>query len=118
MLKPFGPGGAPLGGLNLASVESGERDIRNIHIKPYEMAVRNTEVKAVMTSYNSWNGIPNSASSYLLTNILRNEWGFKGYVYSDWGAVAMLKDFQHTAKDDSEAAIQALDCGGGLGSFQ
>ena len=37
MLKPFGPGGAPLGGLNLASVESGERDIRNIHIKPYEM---------------------------------------------------------------------------------
>ena len=111
MLKPFGPGGAPLGGLNLASVESGERDIRNIHIKPYEMAVRNTEVKAVMTSYNSWNGIPNSASSYLLTNILRNEWGFKGYVYSDWGAVAMLKDFQHTAKDDSEAAIQALTAG-------
>ena len=35
----------------------------------------------------------------------------KGYVYSDWGAVAMLKDFQHTAKDDSEAAIQALTAG-------
>ena len=38
--------------------------IRNIHIKPYEMAVRNTEVKAVMTSYNSWNGIPNSCLLY------------------------------------------------------
>lgn len=74
MLKPYGPGGAPLGEFNLASVESGERDVRNIHIKPYEMAVRNTDVKAVMTSYNSWNGIPNSA----LTDILRNESGFDG----------------------------------------
>ena len=111
MLKPFGPGGAPLGGLNLASVESGERDIRNIHIKPYEMAVRNTEVKAVMTSYNSWNGIPNSASSYLLTNILRNEWGFKGYVYSDWGAIEMLKTLHFTARNSSEAAIQAISAG-------
>ena len=111
MLKPFGPGGAPSGGLNLASVESGERDVRNIHIKPYEMAVHNTKVKAVMTSYNSWNGIPNSASSWLLTDLLRNEWGFKGYVYSDWGAVAMLKDFQRTAKDDGDAAMQALTAG-------
>ncbi|WP_300704468.1 glycoside hydrolase family 3 N-terminal domain-containing protein [Bacteroides sp.] len=111
MLKPFGPGGAPLGGLNLASVESGERDVRNIHIKPYEMVVKNTAVKAVMSSYNSWNGIPNSASSYLLTDILRGEWGFEGYVYSDWGAVSMLKDFQHTAKNDGDAAIQALTAG-------
>ncbi len=111
MLKPYGPGGAPLGGLNLASVESGERDVRTIHIKPYEMAVKNTNVKAVMTSYNSWNGVPNSASRFLLTDILRNEWGFDGYVYSDWGAVAMLKDFQRTAANDEEAAVQALLAG-------
>jgi beta-glucosidase len=111
MLKPYGPGGAPLGGLNLASVESGERDVRNIHIKPYEMVVRNTPVKAVMTSYNSWNGIPNTASHFLLTEILRDEWGFTGYVYSDWGAVRMLKDFHHTAEDAETAAIQALLAG-------
>jgi beta-glucosidase len=111
MLKPYGPGGAPLGGLNLASVESGERDVRNIHIKPYEMVVRNTPVKAVMTSYNSWNGIPNSASHFLLTEILRDEWGFTGYVYSDWGAVGMLKDFHHTAEHTEAAGIQALLAG-------
>ncbi|QNL52448.1 glycoside hydrolase family 3 C-terminal domain-containing protein [Olivibacter sp. SDN3] len=111
MLKPYGPGGAPLGGLNLASVESGERDVRNIHIKPYEMVVKNTDVKAVMTSYNSWNNIPNSASKYLLTDILRKEWGFKGYVYSDWGAVEMLKSFHLTAKDNAEAAKQSLMAG-------
>ena len=111
MLKPFGPGGSPVGGLNLASVECGERDLRTIHIKPYEMAVKNTAVKAVMSSYNSWNGVPNSASFYLLTEILRNEWGFRGYVYSDWGAVSMLKDFQHTAASEGEAAVQALTAG-------
>ncbi|MDR0698330.1 MAG: hypothetical protein LBG28_03770 [Tannerella sp.] len=77
-LKHYGPGGAPLGGLNLASVESGERDVRSIHIKPYEMVIRNTKVKTVMSSYNSWNGIPNSASHFLLTDVLRGEWGFKG----------------------------------------
>jgi beta-glucosidase len=111
MLKPYGPGGSPSGGLNLASVESGQRDVRNIYIKPYEMVIKNTDVKAVMTSYNSWDGIPNSASHFLLTDILRNEWGFEGYVYSDWGAVAMLKDFQRTAKNNEEAAAQALMAG-------
>ncbi|MDR2383789.1 MAG: glycoside hydrolase family 3 protein, partial [Prevotellaceae bacterium] len=110
-LKHYGPGSAPLGGLNLASVESGERDVRSIHIKPYEMVIKNTGVKTVMSSYNSWNGIPNSASRFLLTDILRGEWGFKGYVYSDWGAVSMLSSFQRTAKDSKEAAVQALLAG-------
>lgn len=111
MLKPFGAGGAPLGGLNLASVEGGERDLRDIYLKPYEMAVKSTDVMAVMSSYNSWDKIPNSSSRFLLTDILRNEWGFKGYVYSDWAAVAMLKDFHHTAEDDADAGKQALLAG-------
>ena len=111
MLKHYGPHGNPLSGLNLASVECGLRDLHEIYLKPFEMVVKNTGILAVMSTYNSWNHIPNSASHYLLTDILRDEWGFKGYVYSDWGAVAMLKDFQHTAKDDSEAAIQALTAG-------
>ncbi len=111
MIKPYGPGGAPLGGLNLASVESGERAVREIYLKPYEMVVKSTDVMAVMTSYNSWNKIPNSSSEFLLTDILREEWGFDGYVYSDWGAVAMLHDFQRTAKSYADAAKQALIAG-------
>jgi len=111
MLKPFGPGGAPVGGLNLASVESGERELLSIHLKPYEMVVRNTGVSAVMTSYDSWNNIPNSSSHLLLTELLRERWGFKGYVYSDWGAVAMLKDFQKTADSYRDAAVQTISAG-------
>jgi len=111
MLKPFGPGGAPLGGLNLASVSCDEREAREIYLKPYEMVVKATGIMAIMSSYNSWNRIPNSASKFLLTDVLRNEWGFNGYVYSDWAAVSMLKDFQHTAATDAEAAKQALLAG-------
>lgn len=111
MLKPFGADGAPTGGLNLASVECGEREMREIYLKPYKMTIKSTGVMALMSSYSSWNRVPNSASYFLLTDILRKEWGFKGYVYSDWGAVKMLQTFQHTAKNDADAAKQALMAG-------
>ncbi len=111
MLKHYGPHGNPLGGLNLASVECGVRDLLDVYLKPFEMVVKNTKIMAVMSSYNSWNHIPNSASHYLMTEILRDDWGFKGYVYSDWGAIGMLEYFHKTAKDKEEGAIQALTAG-------
>lgn len=110
MLKPIGSA-APSGGLNLASIDCSERDMREIYLKPYEMAVKRTAVKAVMTSYNSWNRIPNSASRWMLTDVLRGEWKFDGYVYSDWAAVSMLKDFQRVAATEEEAAAMALKAG-------
>ena len=111
MLKHYGPHGNPLSGLNLASVECGLRDLHEIYLKPFEMVVKNTGILAVMSSYNSWNHVPNSASHYMLTEILRNQWGFKGYVYSDWGAIEMLKSMHRTARNSSEAAIQAITAG-------
>lgn len=89
--------GNPLGGLNLASVECGVRDLFDIYLKPFEAVLAETEIMAVMSSYNSWNRIPNSASRFMLTDILRNKFGFRGYVYSDWGVVSMLKTFHKTA---------------------
>ena len=82
-----------------------------VYLKPFEMVLRHLPVYAVMSTYNSWNRIPNSASRYLLTDILRDRWGFKGYVYSDWGAIEMLETFHHTAANKAEAAIQALTAG-------
>ncbi len=111
MLKHFGAHGNPLGGLNLASVECGVRDLHDIYLKPFEMIVKTQPLQAVMSTYNSWNRIPNSASRYLLTEILRERWGFGGYVYSDWGAVEMLKTFHRTAGSAEECAIQALTAG-------
>ena len=111
MLKHYGPHGNPLSGLNLASVECGMRDLHEIYLKPFEMVVKNTPILAIMSSYNSWNHIPNSASHYLMTEVLRDQWGFKGYIYSDWGVITMLKNFHYTAHSDAEAADQALAAG-------
>lgn len=111
MLKHYGPHGNPQGGLNLASVECGIRDLFDIYLKPFEAVCDQTGVLAVMSSYNSWNRTPNSASHFMLTEILRNKFGFRGYVYSDWGAIDMLKTFHHTASSNFDAARQALEAG-------
>ena len=111
MLKHFGAHGNPVGGLNLAAVECGTRDLHDIYLKPFEMIIKNTDIMAVMSSYNSWNRIPNSANHYLLTDVLRDRWGFKGYVYSDWSAIDMLQTFHKTAQSQDEAAMRALNAG-------
>ena len=111
MLKVFGPHGVPTSGLNLASTEANERDLREVFLKPYEVAVKKTGITSVMTAYNSTNRIPNTASKWLLTDLLRTEWGFKGYTYSDWGAVSMLYGFHKVAASKEEAVKMALEAG-------
>lgn len=111
MAKHYGAHGNPTGGLNISSVHSSVSDLFDIYLKPFEMAIRDAELQAVMSSYNSWNRKPNSSSHYLMTDVLRDKFGFRGFVYSDWGAIEMLKTFHKTAASDQEAAIQALTAG-------
>lgn len=111
MIKHFGAHAEPQGGLNLASVSCGQRDLLSIFLKPFETVVKETNPWSVMSSYNSWNHEPNSSSHYLMTELLRNQWGFKGYVYSDWGAIGMLNYFHKTAQNGADAAMQALTAG-------
>ena len=111
MLKHYGPHGKPNSGLNLASVECGTRDLFEIYLKPFETVLKNSHPMAVMSSYNSWNRIPNSASRYLLTDILRGKFGFQGYVYTDWGVLDMLQSFHRSAETPFDAAYQALIAG-------
>lgn len=111
MLKHYGAHGTPQGGINLASVTCGDRDLLGVYLYPFEYIIKNTNVQAVMSSYDSWNGVPNSSSYYLMTDLLRNQWGFKGYVYSDWGTIGMLNYFHHTAQNGADAAMQAIKAG-------
>ena len=109
--KHFAAHGSPRGGLNLSSVAGGERELRSIYLKPFEAVIKEANPLSIMNAYSSYDGIPMAASHHLLTNILRNEFNFKGFVYSDWGAVEMLYSFQHTAKDPADAALQAVKAG-------
>lgn len=110
-VKHLGAHGEPSGGLNLASVHCGERELMNVHLYPFRKAVEEAKPWSMMTSYDSWNDVPNSASRFLLTDLLRHQWGFKGYVYSDWGAVGMIRYFHRVAQTNDEAGVLALTSG-------
>ncbi|KAF8808280.1 family 3 glycoside hydrolase [Phlegmacium glaucopus] len=86
--KHFAAFGSPQGGLNLAQVSGGERELRTMFLKPFNRAC--IESLAIMTAYSSYDGIPAIANSHLLTDILRNEWDYKYWVTTDAGSVDLL----------------------------
>ena len=67
-----------------------ERTLREVYLLPFEMGVKKAKAKSVMSAYNKLNNIYCSSNEYLLVNILKKEWGFDGYVVSDWGAALEL----------------------------
>lgn len=103
--------GTPQGGLNLASVEGGKRQLLSLYMAPFEKVIKEGNPLSIMNAYSSYDGEPITGSKYLLRTLLRDSLKFKGYVYSDWGSISMLSYFHRTAKDGSEAAIQAVAAG-------
>ncbi|NJD04325.1 MAG: beta-glucosidase [Ruminiclostridium sp.] len=110
-VKHFAAHGSPEGGVNLSPVPAGERQLRELYLPPFKAAVMEAGALSVMPAYSEFDGIPCSSSKMLLTKILRDEWGFKGYVFSDFTAINMLVDMHHTAETLEEAGKQALNAG-------
>ena len=111
MPKHFVAHGTPTGGLNCAVVHGGERDLRGMYLYPFARVIEEAEPLAIMSCYSSYDGVPVTGSRYYMTDILRGELGFNGYVYSDWGSVERLKSFHHIARDNDEAGRLALKAG-------
>ncbi len=70
------------------SSEVDERTLREIYFPAFEIAVKESQPKTIMCSYNKINGVYSADNEWLLTKVLRDEWGYKGYVVTDWGAVS------------------------------
>lgn len=109
--KHFAAHGVPEGGRNIASVNIGVREFRNVHLYPFEASVKLAKVKAIMPAYHEIDGVPCHANEELLTKILREEWGFDGIIVSDYWGIRMINTVHRVAKNCKEAAILALSAG-------
>jgi beta-glucosidase len=109
--KHFAVHGQPEGGTNTAPGNYSERIIRENFLVPFQAAVEEAKVGSVMASYNEIDGIPSHINPWLLNRVLRQEWGFRGYVTSDGGGLQMLIETHHVAGNEPDAAKQAIAAG-------
>src|SRR5579859_230938 len=108
-VKHFVGYGAAEAGRDYNSVEISEHTLREFYLPPFHAAVK-AGAATIMTAFDSLNGIPASANPFTIKEILRNEWGFKGLVYSDWTSIAEL--IPHgIANDPASAARKAFLAG-------
>jgi beta-glucosidase len=108
-VKHFAAYGAAQAGRDYNPVDMSERMLRDVYLPPFKAAI-DEGATTIMTSFNEINGVPATSNPFLLHNILRDEWGFNGFVVSDYTAVKEL--IEHgVAENDSQAAQLAFDAG-------
>ncbi|MGA2864703.1 MAG: glycoside hydrolase family 3 N-terminal domain-containing protein [Verrucomicrobiota bacterium] len=115
-LKHFAAHGQPESGMNCAPANISERVLRETFLRPFKEAIQKAGAISVMASYNEIDGVPSHANNWLLREVLRKEWGFKGFVVSDYYAIWELGDRPDThghfvAKDKKEACQLAVEAG-------
>ncbi|MGA3170744.1 MAG: glycoside hydrolase family 3 N-terminal domain-containing protein [Chthoniobacteraceae bacterium] len=109
--KHFAAHGSPESGLNTSPVHAGEREVRTVMLKTFEPAIREGHAMGVMAAYNDIDGVPCTGDPWLLRTVLRDEWGFKGFVLSDLGAIGRLYSDHHVAATPADAVRLAINSG-------
>lgn len=110
-LKHFAGYSASRGARNHAPVSIGPRELADVILPPFEMAVREGGAGSVMNSYTDLDGVPVGADETLLTGVLRDEWEFDGVVVSDYWSVSFLETMHRVAEDPARAGALALSAG-------
>lgn len=110
-LKHFTGHGQSEGGINQGPADHGIRALRDIHMEPFRIVVKRSNPAGIMPAYVEIDGVPVHANKWLLTDVLRNEWGYKGVVVSDWWAIDQLHNKHFVAPDKADAALQAFNAG-------
>ncbi|HEY0298454.1 MAG TPA: glycoside hydrolase family 3 N-terminal domain-containing protein, partial [Arachidicoccus sp.] len=109
--KHFAGHAFPEAGSNTAPVNIGVREMRSVFLPTFEKAVKRGGALGIMAAYHETDGIPSVDNKWLLTDVLRGEWGFKGFVLSDLGAIKMSLENHHVARDRADALAQTLNAG-------
>ncbi len=111
-VKHFVGGGASIGGVNHGNAEISERMLRNDFLPPYQAAI-NAGVLTIMPGHNDVNGVPMHANKWLLTDVVKNEYGFKGFYITDMGDIEnLLPERLHgVAVDQKDAVRQGINAG-------
>ncbi len=110
-LKHFVGYSASVSGRNHAPVSAGPREVADVLLLPFEIALRDTGVRSVMNSYSDIDGAPIAADASMLTTLLRDRWGFEGSVVSDYWAIPFLATAHGVAADARDAGAVALAAG-------
>jgi beta-glucosidase len=109
--KHFAAHGSPEGGANTSPVHIGERELRSVMLKSFEPAIRQGHAMGVMAAYHEIDGIPITDDPMLLKGILRQEWGFQGFVLSDLGAIRRLYTTHDVAATPKDASCMGIRSG-------
>ena len=115
-LKHLTGHGVPESGTNIGPTFIAERQLREVFMRPFERVIAAERPGALMASYNEIDGVPSHANRWMLVDVLRDEWGFEGFVVSDYFALRELATGSPTlehrlARDDREAAALGIDAG-------
>jgi beta-glucosidase len=109
--KHFIADGEPIAGLNGSSFDVSERTLHEIHLPPFKAAVEEARVGSIMPAHHSLNGVPCHSNKYIMMDILRDMYGFKGLVVCDNNDIVNLMEFMRVAKTWAEAARLSLEVG-------
>lgn len=104
-------GSEPSNGTNAAPMDVSERTLREVFLPPYKAAVQEAGVATLMAAHNELNGIPCHADRWMMTDIMRDEYGFDGFIVSDWMDVSRIHDLHHAALNLDDAYRQAVEAG-------
>lgn len=99
------------GGRDSGAVFHSEYHLRNLYFQPYEACIREAGSRSIMASYNSLNGVPTGLNRWLLTDVLREEWGFDGCVVTDYGLMERARDLHRVSPDLAQIASRAIHAG-------
>src|ERR1041385_2936761 len=109
--KHFAAHGQPESRTNIGPINVSERTLREVFLPSFKAAVTEAGIMSVMPSYNEIDGVPSHANKWLLQKLLREEWGFKGHVVSDYYAIPQMMDLHHIASDKPTTAKLAIEAG-------